>query len=87
MRVLIVEDEPALAAVVTRGLRSAAFATDLAGDGAEALAKTDAIEYDLVMLDRDIPIVHGDEVCRQYRRRDTNSHGVAPADLVPITPS
>src|SRR5262245_11633228 len=64
MRVLVVEDEPTLASSVARGLRREGIADDLAADGAEALEKTDINSYDVVVLDRDLPIVHGDTVCR-----------------------
>ena len=65
MRILIVEDEPRLGRGISRGLRREGFGTDLALDGAEALAKASVVDYDVVILDRDLPIVHGDEVCRQ----------------------
>jgi DNA-binding response OmpR family regulator len=64
MRILIVEDEPALAATVARGLRGEGMAVDTAGDGASALEKLDVNDYDVVVLDRDLPGVHGDDVCR-----------------------
>ncbi len=65
MRVLVVEDDPALADVIARGLRQDALAVDLAGDGGEALEKAAITTYDVIVLDRDLPVVHGDEVCRQ----------------------
>lgn len=65
MRVLVVEDELALADVVARGLRQASFAVDVAFDGEEALEKAGFTTYDVVVLDRQLPEVHGDEVCRQ----------------------
>lgn len=65
MRILIVEDEPRLGAAISRGLRREGFGTDLASDGADALAKLAMVDYDVVLLDRDIPVVHGDDVCRQ----------------------
>jgi DNA-binding response OmpR family regulator len=64
MRILIVEDEPALAATVARGLQGEGMAVDTAGDGASALEKLDVNDYDVVVLDRDLPGVHGDDVCR-----------------------
>ena len=63
MRVLIVEDEPYLADAIRVGLRRATIAADVEHDGAAALAAIDANEYDVVVLDRDLPGVHGDEVC------------------------
>jgi DNA-binding response OmpR family regulator len=64
MRVLVVEDESVLASSVARGLRREGMAVDLAADGAEALEKTDINSYDVVVLDRDLPVIHGDTVCR-----------------------
>ena len=64
MRILLVEDDDMLRDAVTRGLRSAGFAVDVAADGAEALDKAGFTDYDVVVLDRDLPVVHGDEVCR-----------------------
>src|SRR5262252_2152688 len=65
MRVLVVEDEHDLANAVVRGLSRQGFAVDLAEDGAEALEKTWASAYDVIVLDRDLPAVHGDDVCRR----------------------
>lgn len=67
MRVLIVEDEADLAAAVARGLRRDAFAVDVAGDGEDGLEKALTNEYDVIVLDRDLPRLHGDEVCRRLR--------------------
>ena len=64
MRVLVVEDEAALAAAVARGLRREGMAVDVAADGDEALGKLGVNRYDVVVLDRDLPGVHGDDVCR-----------------------
>lgn len=65
MRVLIVEDERDTAAAVARGLRRIGLAVDVAEDGREALMKANLASYDVVVLDRDLPVLHGDEVCRQ----------------------
>ena len=65
MRVLVVEDERDLASAIARGLRRDGFAVDLAYDGGAALEKALVHGYDVVVLDRDLPVVHGDEVCRQ----------------------
>ena len=62
---LIVEDEPALVDALARGLRREGMAVDVAGDGAVALSKAGVNDYDVVVLDRDLPVVHGDDVCRQ----------------------
>ncbi|MDQ4052069.1 MAG: response regulator transcription factor [Actinomycetota bacterium] len=64
MRVLVVEDEDVMAEALAMGLRRAGYATDVAFDGREALALADLNPYDVVLLDRDLPLVHGDDVCR-----------------------
>lgn len=64
MRVLIVEDHRELAETVATGLRRDGMAVDLALDGQQALEMTAVHGYDVVVLDRDLPQVHGDEVCR-----------------------
>lgn len=63
MRVLVVEDEQVLAEAIATGLRREAMAVDVALDGDGALERTSVNDYDVVILDRDIPGVHGDEVC------------------------
>jgi DNA-binding response OmpR family regulator len=65
MRVLVVEDEDVMAEAVALGLRRAGYAADIAVDGQEALALTDVNPYDVVLLDRDLPVVPGDEVCQR----------------------
>jgi DNA-binding response OmpR family regulator len=65
VRVLLVEDETVLAEAIARGLRHEAIAADVSLDGEEALAKLAVNRYDVVVLDRDLPVVHGDDVCRQ----------------------
>ena len=64
MRVLLVEDEERLASTIARGLRREGFAVDVALDGSQALEKSHVNSYDVVVLDRDLPKVHGDEVCK-----------------------
>jgi DNA-binding response OmpR family regulator len=64
MRVLLVEDHAELAETVATGLRGEGMAVDIAGDGDAALARTDLVGYDVVVLDRDLPGRHGDDVCR-----------------------
>ncbi|MEU9188457.1 response regulator transcription factor [Streptomyces sp. NPDC048484] len=64
MRVLVVEDERMLANAVAEGLRDEAFAVDVVHDGDAALERLAVNEYDVLVLDRDLPVVHGDEVCR-----------------------
>jgi DNA-binding response OmpR family regulator len=73
MRVLVVEDETELADSVARVLRREGMAVDVAYDGAAALERTDVVEYDVVVLDRDLPGVHGDEVCRTLVAREAAS--------------
>ena len=65
MRVLVVEDEPTLADAIAEWLREETHAVDLAHDGAAALERIAVNDYDVVVLDRDLPRVHGDEVCRE----------------------
>lgn len=64
VRVLVVEDEEALADAIARGLRREGMAVDVAGDGGVALEKAATNGYDVVVLDRDLPVIHGDDVCR-----------------------
>ncbi|MFC1440523.1 response regulator transcription factor [Streptacidiphilus sp. N1-10] len=64
MRVLVVEDHELLAAAIGTGLRRAGMAVDIALDGRDALDRAAVTGYDVVVLDRDLPGVHGDEVCR-----------------------
>jgi DNA-binding response OmpR family regulator len=67
MRVLIAEDEQRLADAIARGLRREGMAVDLAPDGSDALVKARIVRYDVLVLDRDLPGVHGDDVCRTIR--------------------
>ncbi|MBC6466222.1 response regulator transcription factor [Actinomadura alba] len=64
MRVLIVEDERTLADSIAEGLRAEALAVDVAYDGGGALERLAVNDYDVLVLDRDLPAVHGDDVCR-----------------------
>ncbi|MDE3129708.1 MAG: response regulator transcription factor [Acidobacteriota bacterium] len=65
MRVLVVEDHSELAEAVAAGLRREGMAVDIATDGPSGLANARIYEYDVIVLDRDLPGLHGDEVCRQ----------------------
>jgi DNA-binding response OmpR family regulator len=67
MRILVVEDEPAAAAVLAKGLREHAYAVDIAADGAAAREQITATDYDLVVLDVLLPRINGLELCRQIR--------------------
>ncbi|GAA3079386.1 response regulator transcription factor [Streptosporangium carneum] len=73
MRVLVVEDEEQLADTIARGLRLHAIAVDVAYDGQDALEMAAYVDYDVVVLDRDLPEVHGDDVCRELTGK--NEHG------------
>jgi DNA-binding response OmpR family regulator len=64
MRVLVAEDEPLIADAVAEWLRREALAVDVAYDGEAALERLGIYEYDVLVLDRDLPGVSGDEVCR-----------------------
>ncbi|MEJ3742253.1 response regulator transcription factor [Actinomycetes bacterium KLBMP 9797] len=72
MRVLVVEDEKILADAVAEWLRREAFAVDVVYDGDAALERLGINEYDVVVLDRDLPVVHGDEVCRAIVESDAS---------------
>ena len=63
MRVLVVEDNMTLADRIADGLRDAGMAVDVTYDGAGALEKAGVVDYDVIVLDRDLPRVHGDTVC------------------------
>jgi DNA-binding response OmpR family regulator len=64
MRVLVAEDHERLARSVAAGLRRYGMTVDLAFDGDDALARLGDCRYDVVILDRDLPGTHGDDVCR-----------------------
>jgi DNA-binding response OmpR family regulator len=64
MRVLVVEDHVTLATRIGEGLRDAGMAVDVVHDGAAALTRAAETSYDVIVLDRDLPVVHGDQVCR-----------------------
>jgi DNA-binding response OmpR family regulator len=73
VRVLVVEDHVELARDIAEGLRDRAIATDLAYDGAGALQKGLVYRYDVIVLDRDLPGVHGDAVCVALRARGSDA--------------
>lgn len=64
VRVLVAEDHVMLAGRIAQGLRRAGMAVDAVHDGAAALEATAQAAYDVIVLDRDLPAVHGDQVCR-----------------------
>lgn len=63
MRVLLIEDETILAEQIADGLRDQGMAVDLAADGLDGLHKAGTNAYDVIVLDRDLPVLHGDQVC------------------------
>lgn len=65
MRVLVVEDDEEMAQTVALGLRRAQIAVDVAFDGQEGLDRALFSDYDVIVLDRDLPGMHGDEVCAE----------------------
>jgi two-component system response regulator VanR len=78
VRVLVVEDDAVLADAIARGLRQHAMSVDVAVDGTGALERSAVTHYDVVVLDRDLPGVHGDEVCRTLA-------GNGPARILMLT--
>jgi DNA-binding response OmpR family regulator len=64
VRVLVVEDEQVMADAIATGLRRESIAVDTSYDGDDGLERAMVNEYDVVVLDRDLPGMHGDEVCR-----------------------
>ncbi len=69
MRVLVVEDHRRLAEAVAGGLRDEGMAVDVAFDGQDALDHVALARYDVIILDRDLPSVHGDQVCQELAER------------------
>ena len=70
---MIAEDEVRLADAIARGLRFQGMAVDVAPDGESALAKSRVVRYDVLVLDRDLPVVHGDDVCQAIRGERTET--------------
>ncbi|MFN7926220.1 MAG: response regulator transcription factor [Bryobacteraceae bacterium] len=73
MRILVVEDEAKIADFLKRGLESAGYAVDVAGDGSTAIAHVQTTDYDLVILDLMLPDMEGLEVLKKIRNRKTNA--------------
>lgn len=65
MRVLVVEDDEEMAHTVAIGLRRTGMAVDVAVDGADGLERAQRNDYDVIVLDRDLPGMHGDDVCAE----------------------
>jgi CheY-like chemotaxis protein len=76
MRVLVVEDHVVLADRIAEGLRDAGLAVDVVNDGAAALTQAGLTAYDVLVLDRDLPVVHGDRVSARSPgwRPDPDAH-------------
>ena len=70
MRVLVVEDAPLLANTIAEGLRDQGIAVDVAYDGEDAATKINLHPYDVVVLDRDLPGIHGDTICQLITETD-----------------
>jgi DNA-binding response OmpR family regulator len=70
MRVLVVDDERGLADDIAEGLRDQGIGADIAYDGSSAVAKSGVYPYDVIVLDRDLPDISGDHVCRIVSERD-----------------
>src|SRR5919108_5783670 len=73
MRVLVVEDHRELAATIAVGLRREGMAVDIAFDGEDALRHAAGDRYEVILLDRDLPKIHGDDVCRALVARGSSS--------------
>ena len=70
---LVVEDEEIMGEALALGLRRSGYAVDVAADGAAALEQAAVNHYDVILLDRDLPVVHGDEVCRTLVREGNSA--------------
>ena len=79
MRVLVVEDMPRHANRIAEGLRDLGMAVDVAYDGHEAATKLNLTPYDVVILDRDLPGIHGDQLCQII------THGEDPPMILMLT--
>jgi DNA-binding response OmpR family regulator len=73
VRVLVVEDERQLADSIAEGLRLHAMAVDVAYDGAAGLERASVNDYDVLVLDRDLPLMSGDEVCATLVRSESQA--------------
>jgi DNA-binding response OmpR family regulator len=88
MRVLVIEDDVELAEAVATGLRHARMAVDVAFDGMSGLARSLVNDYDVIVLDRDLPGLHGDELCARLVASERRSRvlmltaAASTADLI-----
>ncbi len=71
MRVLVVEDHQLLAETLATGMRREGMAVDVVFDGLAATERMAVVRYDVIVLDRDLPGIHGDDVCREVVARGT----------------
>jgi len=79
MRVLVVEDFEPMARAIDTGLRREGMTVDVVHDGSDALSQLALTRYDVVVLDRDLPGVHGDEICRRL------AAGRSPSRILMLT--
>lgn len=79
MRILVIEDEEPMLRNLERGLTHAGFTVETAADGRTGLEKASLAAFDVIVLDRDLPAVHGDEICRQLNRNGN------PARVIMLT--
>jgi CheY-like chemotaxis protein len=79
MRVLVIEDDEELPGTVAAGLRHARMAVDVALDGQAGLTRALVNDYDVIVLDRDLPGIHGDEVCAKLLAAGGRSRGLNPS--------
>jgi DNA-binding response OmpR family regulator len=82
VRLLVVEDKQVMADSIARSLRREGMAVDVAYDGARALELNEINSYEVVLLDRDLPQIHGDEVCRQLAGRPARILMLTAADSI-----
>jgi DNA-binding response OmpR family regulator len=82
VRLLVVEDKQVMADSIARSLRREGMAVDVAYDGAQALELNEINSYEVVLLDRDLPQVHGDEVCRRLAGRPARILMLTAADSI-----
>jgi DNA-binding response OmpR family regulator len=73
MRVLVIEDDEELAQTVALGLRRTGMAVDVALDGPSGLARSQVYDYEVIVLDRDLPRMHGDEICARLAESECRS--------------
>jgi two-component system copper resistance phosphate regulon response regulator CusR len=76
MRILLAEDDPTLLEFVGRGLREAGYAVDAFADGEDAWLAEQVVAYDIAILDINLPILDGFEVCRRIRARQSNGPAI-----------